>query len=243
MELNINIEEFQGPFQLLFELIEKEQVDIYNIPIHKITTDFIEAMETRELPAEQIADFILFASILLEIKSRLLLPDASLEPISLEDEDDPRHKLLLRLLEYKRIREVDLFLSRREQRYLYHVFNDDPAICLPVFETEELSMDSNLLTAAFKRFLEKLERFQGQDQPFFQGLKREHFSVSLYQQKILKELLKHEALSFEDLFRIEAPRGEWIATFLALLKLQQEQQIVLKQNETFAPLYIHKRTP
>lgn len=241
MELTINIEEFQGPFQLLFELIEKEQVDIYNIPIHKITTDFIEAMETRDIPAEQIADFILFASILLEIKSRLLLPDASLEPITLEDEDDPRHKLLVRLLEYKRIREVDLFLSRREQRYLYHVYNDDPVIALPEFEPEQLSMESSLLAAAFSRFLEKMERFQDKDKPFFQGLKRENFSVSLYQKKIMKRLLDGEAITFDDLFLKEAPRGEWIATFLALLKLQQEQQIVLSQGSTFEPLQIHKR--
>lgn len=242
MELTINIEEFQGPFQLLFELIEKEQVDIYNIPIHKITTAFIEAMESREIPAEQIADFILFASILLEIKSKLLLPDASLEPITLDDEDDPRHKLLQRLLEYKRIREVDLFLSRREQRYLYHVFNDDVVISLPEIAPEELSMDRALLAAAFQRFLEKLERFQDKDKPFFQGLKRENFSVSLCQKKIMARLLANEQVTFEELFFPKAPKGEWIATFLALLKLQQEQKIVLLQNSTFEPLHIQMRT-
>lgn len=240
MNLLIDIEGFHGPFELLFELIEKDQIDIYNIPIHQITTDFIAAMDERDIPPEQIADFILFASILLEIKSQMLLPDASLEPITLEDEADPRHQLLLRLLEYRKVREVDAFLTRREQRYLYHVFNDESLIGLPEIEESELQIDAELLTNAFRRFLEKLDRFQDTGQPFFKGLRRENYSVTAYRKKIVG-LLEQGAVRFEDLFDRLAPRGEWIATFLALLKLQQDQIIRLQQQSTFSPLEIRKR--
>ena len=240
MNLLIEIEGFHGPFELLFELIEKDQIDIYNIPIHQITTDFIAAMDEREIPPEQIADFILFASILLEIKSQMLLPDASLEPIGLEDDSDPRHQLLLRLLEYRKVREVDAFLTRREQRYLYHVFNDESLIVLPEIEESELDMEAELLANAFRRFLEKLDRFQDTGKPFFKGLRRENYSVTAYRKKIVG-LLEQGSVLFEDLFDIHAPRGEWIATFLALLKLQQDQIIQLKQTSTFSPLEIRKR--
>jgi len=241
MNLLIDIEGFHGPFELLFELIEQDQIDIYNIPIHQITTDFIAAMDERDIPPEQIADFILFASILLEIKSQMLLPDASLEPIGLDDESDPRHQLLLRLLEYRKVREVDAFLTRREQRYLYHVFNDESLIGLPAMDEDDLIMEAELLAHAFRRFLEKLDRFQDTGRPFFKGLHRENFSVTKYRKKIL-DLLHRGDLTFDDLFIASAPRGEWIATFLALLKLQQEQLIRLEQTSTFAPLDIRKRT-
>lgn len=241
MNLLVDIEGFHGPFELLFELIEKDQIDIYNIPIHKITTDFIQAMDERDIPPEQIADFILFASILLEIKSQMLLPDASLEPINLDDGDDPRHQLLVRLLEYRKVREVDAFLSRREQRYLYHVFNDESLIELPEVPEAELVMEIDLLARAFQRFLEKMDRFQDKDKPFFQGLKRDYFSVSDYQKRIVERLRQADQLEFEELFVPQAPRGEWIVTFLALLKLQQEQVIQLTQTNTFEPLLIQKR--
>lgn len=241
MNLLIDIEGFHGPFELLFELIEKDQIDIYNIPIHQITTDFIAAMDERDIPPEQIADFILFASILLEIKSQMLLPDASLEPIGLEDESDPRHQLLVRLLEYRKVREVDAFLTRREQRYLYHVFNDDSLIGLPEVDEGELEIEVDLLAQAFRRFLDKLDRFQDTGRPFFKGLRRENFSVTHYRKKIIERLNTHGMVTFEDLFLPAAPRGEWIATFLALLKLQQDQYIRLEQTDTFSPLEIRKR--
>lgn len=242
MNLLIDIEGFHGPFELLFDLIEKDQIDIYNIPIHQITTDFIAAMDERDIPPEEIADFILFASILLEIKSQMLLPDASLEPIGLDDGDDPRHQLLLRLLEYRKVREIDAFLTRREQRYLNHVFNDNSHIALPEVAEPDLVLEVDLLAKAFQRFLERLDRFQDRDRPFFQGLKRDYFSVSDYQKRIVSRLKETDQLAFEELFLPEAPRGEWIVTFLALLKLQQEGLIRLFQNTTFEPLFIRKRS-
>lgn len=241
MELLIDIDGFYGPFELLFELIEKDQIDIYNIPIHKITTDFIMAMETREIAPEQIADFILFASILLEIKSQMLLPDASLEPIGIEDEADPRHQLLMRLLEYRKVRSVDSFLTRREQRSLYHIFNDESLIVLPEVPESELQLEVDLLAQAFKRFLEKLDRFQDTGRPFFSHLQREVFSVSKARRHIMERLEQVSWIEFEELFSLDAQRGEWIARFLALLKLQQEQYLSLRQADSFSPLEIRKR--
>ena len=242
MEYEIRLEEFQGPFELLFELIEKDKLDIYNIPIHQITADFIRAMEERQLPAAQIADFVLFAAMLLEIKSRMLLPDAALEPITLDDEADPRHELLTRLLEYKRVREIGQFLTKREQRFLFHVYGDETAIKLPLPEESDQSMEVDLLADAFRNLLARAARFSDGGAGFFSELKREHFSVSRTQADIVKKLRQVGRLPFDELFNLAAPRGQWIATFLALLKLQQEQTIRIAQSDSFSPLDIELRS-
>ncbi|WP_459128828.1 segregation and condensation protein A [Guggenheimella bovis] len=238
MAYEIDIEDFRGPFELLFELLEKDKIDIYNIPIHKITNDFLERMEELTLPVEEITSFVVFASMLLEIKSKMLLPDRDLEPIGI-DSDDPRRELLVRLLEYKKVREIDYFLSEREKRLRFQVTSDEMIIELPKLIRITGSIPVELLTEAFQRLLEKKrERETENSDALFLHLKREHFSVTSSQKHIQSLLNQSASILFEDLFLVDEPRGKWIANFLALLKLQQEGILTLRQDAPFKKLII-----
>jgi segregation and condensation protein A len=115
-EYKVNLEVFEGPLDLLLYLIKKDEVDIYDIPIGKITTQYMEYLDLMKILNLEIAgDFIVMAATLMVIKSRLLLPDEDRGPVEEDDEDDPRWDLVRQLVEYKKFKDAAGFLGHLEE--------------------------------------------------------------------------------------------------------------------------------
>lgn len=237
MDLNINLEEYSGPLDLLLELIKKDELDIYNIPIHRITRSFLKEMELREIFAEEIAEFISMAAYLLEIKSQMLLPDHEMES-AFYDEKDPRYYLVHRLVEYQRVKEAKEFLEARE--YPLSIYSDELPIKLP--KPKPANLDFSLDSLVLKESMDSLmNRWNLDSQELLEErLKREDFSVFAQQKEILTYLSYESRLRFSQLL-IDEPRGKHVASFLALLKLAQDQRILLHQEESFSEIEIERR--
>ncbi|NLY37304.1 MAG: segregation/condensation protein A [Tissierellia bacterium] len=238
MELEFSLEEFAGPLDLLLELIKKDEMDIYNIPIHRITSSYLVEMKKRAIPSEDIAEFISMAAYLLEIKSQMLLPDHSLES-AYEDDKDPRYYLVHRLLEYQKIKEATLFLMAKE--YPLRIYSEDLPLILP--KPPKASLDFELSSILLKDAMEGLlnRRDDQSRSRLYDKLKKDSYSVFLQQKEILTLLSYQMKIDFSSLLK-NAPRGKQVASFLALLKLAQDQRILLHQQENFSEIEIQRRS-
>lgn len=238
-ELAIRLSTFEGPLDLLLRLIEQEEIDIYNIPIHRITEQYLRRLELEELDPQSAAEFLLLATELLEIKSRMLLPDHQLKPVYSQDED-PRAQLLERLLTYRRVKVArELLFDLHEPQRL---FSEEFLLELPSFDEKPLWMDPAILSEAYSRALRSMERFSEHAPKSFERFTKRNYSVSLKQRDILQLLTYISTVQFSSLLSASAPKGEWVASFLALLKLQQDQRIHLSQPELFSEITIEKRS-
>lgn len=239
MEISFQLEDFSGPLDLLLELIKKDEVDIYNIPIHHITSRYMEEMKHRAIPSGDIAEFIAMAAYLLEIKSQMLLPDHQMASI-LDNEKDPRSLLVHRLLEYQKVKGGRLFLEEREA-LPRRIYSDDLPLLLPKPAPKSLDfqMDASLLREAMENLYARRDSYHTEG-IFYEEIRKENFSVMAQQREILQFLSYMDKTTFSGLFH-SAPKGQWVAGFLALLKLAQDQRVHLHQEENFSDIEIERR--
>ncbi|MDN5352213.1 MAG: segregation and condensation protein [Clostridiales bacterium] len=241
MGIDVKLSAFEGPLDLLLYLITKDEVDIYDIPIVSITTQYFEAISgLREVDMELSSEFLVMAATLLEIKSRMLLPEKSGEEGAGEEmPDDPREELVNRLLTYKQFKEASTFLKSREGALDNVVFKEqeelsDYAKKVPL----DTAMELDLLTEAIQRVLEKIDRFDVGREGYFSKVKRDRFTVD---EKIayIESVLTHQHhISFSALFAEVYYKEEVIVTFLALLELIKLKRISLRQTQTFGEMNI-----
>jgi len=208
--IKIKIPVFEGPFDLLLHLIRENKIDIYDIPISLITSQYLEYIEImKELNLEIAGDFLVMAATLIQIKSRMLLPPDEEAPS--EEQDDPRRELVQRLLEYQRYKEAALDFRTKEDEWL-KVFHREP---LSDEEEGELYLfDLSLfdLLDAFRNILDKAPSEMV-------SITKEILTVKNRMSMIMEIIEEHEAVRFEDLFKEGITRIHLIVTFLALLEL------------------------
>lgn len=223
LEIKYHLESFDGPLDLLLTLIQKNKVSIYDIPIVEITDQYLEAIEgIEESELENTGEFIVMASHLIYIKSRMLLPKPQKE-----DDDDPREELAQRLEEYQRFKEASLKLRKTEFASRYMVFREEEKIKFPVPEYNR-HHDVQCLIDAFNSILQRQIRKQAPTKKSFSGIVgREKVSVADMTEKIKNRLNRRKRLDFKSLFRPSDSRPEMIATFLAVLEM-------IKGNELYA---------
>jgi len=239
-ELPVQLTAFEGPLDLLLRLIEQEEIDIYNIPIHRITQQYLERIELDQLDPQIGAEYLLLATELLEIKSRMLLPDHQLKPLY-PDGEDPRAVLLERLLAYRRIKATRELLSVRQESH--RIYSEDFLLEIPQGKVEvSVKMDPLVLQEAYRRAMIAKDRFSTDAPSSFERFTKANYSVSLKQRDILQLLSYMPTVVFSSLLASSAPKGEWVASFLALLKLQQDQRIHLSQPKRFSDITIEKRS-
>ena len=226
--LEIILEAFEGPLDLLLYLIRKENLDILDIPMAPLTRqylEYVEIMRTKNL--ELAAEYLVMAAMLMEIKSRLLLPrPPSAEPM----EEDPRAELVRRLLEYEQIKKAAQALDE-----LPHVGRDVVAISVWVEKTlSERLPDVNAqdLAEAWRSLLHRARLSK------HHRISREELSVREYMSDILRKLKEHRVLEFSELFDPARGVPVLVVTFLALLELARELLIEITQAECFAPIYV-----
>lgn len=242
MTLQIKINEFEGPFDVLLHLIERDEMDIYNIQIHKITTEYISYIESmRQIDMEIAAEFIVMASILIEIKSKMLLPNHDDQPFNFENEEDPRYELITKLMEYKKYKELSKKIIEKKIDDQI-VFLDEANIYIDKQSLENdyknMSYDINLLKDAFEKMLTNLKRFDEDKLDYFTKIRREQFSLET---KIfeLRDLFKKEKeVLFTSLFTSAKILEEFITTFLAILEIIKTENIRVIQKKQFSEILL-----
>ncbi|MDH3692141.1 MAG: segregation/condensation protein A [Gammaproteobacteria bacterium] len=226
--LEVILEEFQGPLDLLLYLIRKQNLDILNIPVAEITQQYMEYVELmRRMRLDLAAEYLVMAAMLAEIKSRMLLPRDEED----EDEEDPRAALVRRLQEYERFRETALQIDQlprvgREIYLAYAGFEDtEPVRVQP-------QVDLTQLADAFHRAVENLERNR------HLMVSREVLSVRERMASILDKIKVTTFTRFEEFFDIGEGRMGLVVTFIAILELLKDGVVVVVQNEAFAPIHL-----
>ncbi len=225
-EFSFNIEIFEGPLDLLLHLVQKNKVSIYDIPIAKITEQYFEYLEKlQNLDMELSGEFIVMASQLLLIKSKMLLPTHD------EDEEDPRQELQNALEEYKRYKtvatEFDVLLHAMDEV----IFKDAENLNLPKLPPENPNMSPNLLLAAFSDILYRNEVKKPLSPETFRSVVgRKRVSVRTKCRYILGMFTKKKEIAFTNIFDEMDDRGEIVATFLALLTLVHENKIKVESK-------------
>jgi len=236
--INVRLQQYEGPLDLLLDLIRKQQINIYDIPIAQITQQYLEYMnQAAALDFELGAEFILMAATLIHIKSKLLLPrDPELEKVS--PEEDPREDLVQRLLEHERFKNAAEMLAQK--RMIEEAVWSNPQIAQ--FQSEEaadIGVDVTLFDLV-KVFQGVLER--ARSRPVYQ-IEREDVTVPdmiQYMKKMLDEKPNGHRVSARKLFETQRSRRAMICLFLALLELVKYQAISLQQSELFGDIDISK---
>lgn len=239
-DYKVNLDVFEGPLDLLLYLIRREELDIYDIPIEHITTEYMKFIdEARRLDLDIAGEFIVMAATLMVIKSRMLLPVSRRMAEDDSDEEwvDPRLDLVRQLVEYKKFKDAAQRLETME------------ALCANSFEYgggrpkfEKTAADamqalSNLdlydLLTAFRDVLARANEIPHEE------LKGIRFSVPDKMDYVLERTRREGQISFLSLFDAErAPKGEVIVTFLALLELLRQHRVIIYQNAAFHEITI-----
>lgn len=226
--LEVCLEAFEGPLDLLLYLIRKQNIDILDIPIAEITRQYMSYIELMQLARlELAAEYLLMAAMLAEIKSRMLLPRTSAE----QEEEDPRAELVRRLQEYERYRRAAEDLDRlpRIERDIHlsavEFAGTRPARAQPAVNLPEL-------LSAFSRVLARAELYR------HHHVLRERLSVRERMTQILGRVSSEGFLGFDELFDPKEGRLGVVVTFIAILELLKEGLLLVVQQEPFAPIHV-----
>ena len=227
--LQVFLEAFEGPLDLLLYLIRRQNIDVLDIPIAEITRQYVQYIDVmKELQLELAGEYLLMAAMLAEVKSRMLLPRPEKEE---DDEADPRAELVRRLQEYERYKKAaeDISDLPRMERDVFVATADAPerkvTTKMPDVTMKELLM-------AFHDVLQRAEMFTNLH------MQREPLSVRQRMSEILTRLKANDFTGFSNLFDPEEGRMGVAVTFIAILELLRESVIEVVQSEQYAPLHI-----
>ncbi len=234
--LKFHLEQYEGPLDLLLDLIRKQEINIYDIPIAQITSQYLEYVEKAiELDIELSSEFVYMAATLIHIKSRLLLPrDPELDKIS--PEDDPRKELVDRLIEHERFKNAAEMLQQKRvveeamwsnpQIERYFAEDEGPALAVTMFDLVKTLQDV-------------LER--AKSRPIYE-VAQENVSVPQMLEFLRSQLAQShkEFLSVKQLFERQRSRRAMICLFLAILELVRWQTVELTQGEAFGDIAIRR---
>lgn len=237
-EYKVQFEVFEGPLDLLLYLIKKEEVDIYEVNLTKLATQFIEYIDTMRLLDLEIAgEFLVMAATLMYIKSRELLPvEQQAQVEGEEDGEDPRWELIRQLVEYKKFKDAAAQLQTLEARQ-EHVFPripGKPDFVEPADQPARPDVSIFDLLNAVNSVLKRFEQREGQAREIFE----DKWSVSEKIEFVIKIIGERGSVKFSDLFENAASRAEVVCTFLALLELIRLKQLVCVQPEAFGEIEI-----
>jgi len=226
--LRVILEAFEGPLDLLLYLIRKHNLDVLDIPMAQLTAqymEYVEIMRTHQL--ELAAEYLLMAALLIEIKSRMLLPRP---PVESEAETDPRAELVRRLLEYEQMKKAGRKLDELPQ-----LGRDYSVVCVWV-EKEAVQrlpdVDPEDLRTAWLGMIARAKAAR------HHKVTREQLSVRERMSAILRRLQGHGFLEFTQLFNPLRGVADLVVTFLAILELARESLIQVTQHGSFAPIYV-----
>jgi segregation and condensation protein A len=232
----IKLESFQGPLDLLLFLIKRDEIDIYDIPIAKITEQYLEYLNLmEELNLEMAAEFLLMAASLIQIKLRMLLP-ADREGEEEAGDDDPRAGLVQQLLEYQKYKKASIYLRQREEEGSAIYFRRPGA-------SEAFQVDGDILVEAtvwnlinaYQKIMDQLTKRVPIE------IEGEQYTVEEKMQGIRALLHHQEVLRLAALFETVRSKMEAVTLFLAVLELMKGGEIRVFQNANFGEIIIYRK--
>jgi segregation and condensation protein A len=233
MTYKVKLEIFEGPLDLLLHLIKKNEIDIYDIPIAKVTEQYLEYLDLMNLLDLNIAgEFLVMAATLIHIKSKMLLPEPETEEEA--EEADPREELVKRLLEYKRFKEAaaELNVKAVQQKDLFA-----RGVTLPDLKDEPGKEEEFFEASVFDLITAFTKVMKDVPKELFHEVIKDEYTVEEKIHDIFHLLVKKPVLNFNDLFKTDN-RTEIITTFLALLELIRLKEIIVKQSKVFGSIVI-----
>jgi segregation and condensation protein A len=240
-DYKVRLDVFEGPLDLLLYLIKREEVDIYDVSLEKITKHYLEFIEAfQALDIELAGEFIVMAATLLYIKSRTLLPADQQLPDEEEEGEDPKWELIRQLIEYKKFKEAADRLREREslQEALFPRAPVVPDLAPENLLVEEVSIFD--LINAFQKILKRLSKEKEPED--LREIFAENFTVGEKIEVILQRISSGVSLRFDELFAQSASRAEVVVTFLAMLELIRMKQLRVRQEQTCGEIWLDKST-
>lgn len=238
MELDLKINEFEGPLDLLLHLIKENKMDIFDIKIEEITEQYLSYIRKQEsMNLEIDSEYLVLASELIEIKSKLLLPHE--KEVLDEEESDPREELMNRLLEYQTYKEITKTLKEKEL-IRKEIYTKAPSSLKEFVDNDtDIKMDITLddLVDAFQKFLERKK----ESKPLATKVTENEITVSSRRSDIKMLLSKGKKVSFFKLFPVYT-KEYVVATFLAVLEMVKNKEIIITQNDTFDDIVCEVRS-
>lgn len=236
MAISVKLEVFEGPLDLLFHLIEKAKIDIYDIPIAEITEQYINYLNMmKEMDIDLASEFLVMAANLLIIKSKMLLPKTPMEE---DNYEDPREELVIKLLEYKKFKEVSELLKDKYLRNENLLFKDSD-LADALIDSYELpdEIPVEILIEKFQNILIKKEKSENR-----RHRKVYKDSITIEEKiKVLLDILTYKRwTSFDRLIEDCNNRLEMIISFLALLELIKSKKVRAKQSKSFDSILLKK---
>jgi segregation and condensation protein A len=234
-DYKVKLEIFEGPLDLLLFLIKRDEIDIYDISIERITGQYLEYLQAfKELNIDVAGEFVVMAANLIYLKSRSLLPADQQPPDEDAEEDDPRWDLIRQLIEYKKFKEAAAQLHARELEQ-ERIFTRDNGAAAAMVEAPLPLGEVGIfqLINAFQNVIKRVEVREDLREIF-----GEHFTVSDKIDTILQRIAGGARLRFSDLFGAIASRVEIVVTFLALLELIRLKQVRASQANPFDEIEI-----
>lgn len=234
MDYKITIDNFDGPLDLLLHLIKQSNIDIFDISIEQITNQYLEYIKSMEnLNLNVASEYLTMAAELIEMKSSILLPSDKKEEDTYEE--DPREKLINRLLEYKRYKELTTTFKNLEE-LRKTIYTKDPS-SLSDYMDSDVKVVSDLtkddLLEAFSKFLERKEL----EKPLNTKITTKEYSVKERSSEILKLVKSLKKVSFDELFTTMT-KEYVVVTFLSILELAKKQLVEINQENNFANIYL-----
>lgn len=242
----IKLPQFEGPFDLLLFFIERDELDIYDIPIAKLTDDFLSYIHTMpELNVDVASEFILVAATLMRIKAKMLLPRKELDPVT-GVEIDPREELVSRLIEYKKYKEVTEAMRKLEEERQSINRRGNTALenkeIAALFETEH-EMQSLTMFRLLKSFQNVLDRLAREKNKVVHTVETPAYTIG-GEKMLLADRLKDGAkIKFELVFEGVENRIHAIFVFLSMLEMIAEQRVQITIGEGYNNFWVEKRDP
>ena len=242
MKIDIKIDIFEGPLDLLLHLIEKNKVSIYDIPIALITDQYMEYLHALEdvYSLESLGEFLVMAATLLRIKSRMLLPQAEEE-----EEEDPRDELVQRLVEYKMYKYAagelkDRSIEADKVFYKEETVPEEVKSYIEPIDTQEIVGDLSIekLNQIFCMVMRRKKDRQDPVRSKFGKIEKEQYKVEDRMEDIRRQIRGLAHINFRTLLEIQPSRENVVVTFLALLELMKKGEITVSQEENFAEIYL-----
>ena len=237
-KLNLVLTDFEGPIDLLLHLIKESKVDIYDIPIAQITQQYIDYLNSMKVLQLDVAgDYLVMASTLMSIKSKMLLPQA---PDEIEDEiqEDPRDELVSQLLTYQTYKRVAAYFEEKEQIRKQQF---DKEVSLPKEQLDQFLKPGSVVLDDLAATYSELLRAQKNHQPEIETIENETLSIEDATNNIMGELRSVKKMTFKALLKLNNNIEEIVTDFMAILELASKQLVSVSQDGFQSELFIELR--
>ena len=235
----IHLDNFDGPLDLLLHLIDKNKMDIYDIPIAVITEQYMQFLEeAREMDLEIASEFLLIAATLLSIKAKMLLPKRRNADGELLEEEDPRAELVQRLVEYRFYKETAEMLQEREPKEATFMLKPQDISKLTNTLDKGNPLENVTLEQLMHAFAQVMEQLELPEEKHELVLSKEEYLVEDSIEDIRNRLRKENSIAFTTLFQRTDSKRKVITVFMALLELCRLGELSFQQQENFGPLWI-----